>query len=103
MVFEEETGDGLNPFRLQDTPGRQPFFRREHHLPGQSELGRLLLDDKDVAVYRRVKLGSRHDGLRAVKEGLKPEDQVVVAGLKGLRPGMAVKPKKAAGPGQSPP
>ena len=36
LVFEEETGDGLNPFRLQDTPGRQPFFRREHHLPGQS-------------------------------------------------------------------
>jgi RND family efflux transporter MFP subunit len=52
-----------------------------------------VVNDKDVAEYRRVVLGPvAPDGLRVVKEGLKPGDRVAVSGLQRLRAGMTVKP-----------
>jgi RND family efflux transporter MFP subunit len=53
--------------------------------------------DSKVAV-RPVKLGSLHDGLRAVEDGLKSGDRVVVTGLQQLRPGMLVEPNVVAMP-----
>ena len=38
-------------------------------------------------------LGSLHDGLRAIEEGLKPGERVVVNGLQTVRPGMTVEPQ----------
>ena len=45
------------------------------------------------AEYRAVKLGPTVDGLRVVKEGLKPNEKIVVNGLQRVRPGAAVSPQ----------
>jgi RND family efflux transporter MFP subunit len=46
--------------------------------------------------YTPVKLGPLIDGLRVVREGLKPEDVIVVKGLQMVRPGMPVTPQLVA-------
>ena len=43
--------------------------------------------------YRQVKLGRLHDGLRVVKEGLAPDEKIVVSGLQRVRPDIKVKLK----------
>jgi multidrug efflux pump subunit AcrA (membrane-fusion protein) len=45
-----------------------------------------------------VTLGPAVGGLRIVRTGLKPGDQVVVSGLQKVRPGDAVTPSKPAKP-----
>ena len=47
--------------------------------------------DNKVA-SRPVRLGSLHDGLRAIEEGLKAGDRVIITGLQQIRPGMTVEP-----------
>ncbi|HZZ79661.1 MAG TPA: efflux RND transporter periplasmic adaptor subunit [Gemmataceae bacterium] len=42
---------------------------------------------------RAVKLGSLHDGLREVTEGLSVSDQVIIEGIQRVRPGMPVVPE----------
>jgi RND family efflux transporter MFP subunit len=50
--------------------------------------------DKDNKVESRtVRLGGVHDGLRAVDDGLKSGERVIVTGLQLVRPGAAVDPK----------
>jgi RND family efflux transporter MFP subunit len=50
--------------------------------------------DKDNKVAsREVRLGAVHDGLRAVDDGLKPGERVIVSGLQQVRPGAVVEPK----------
>lgn len=50
--------------------------------------------DKDNRVASRpVQLGALHDGLRAITDGLKSGEQVIVNGLQLVRPGMTVEPK----------
>jgi hypothetical protein len=39
-----------------------------------------------------VKPGRSIDGLRVIREGLKPEDVIVISGLQRVRPGMQIKP-----------
>jgi RND family efflux transporter MFP subunit len=46
--------------------------------------------------YRPVKLGPVIDGLRVVREGLKPGETIVVNGLQRVRPGAAVTPQLVA-------
>lgn len=58
----------------------------------------LVVGEKDVVEQRKVTLGSRQDGLWAVKEGLHEDDRVVMGGPKGLRPGTTVRPREAAEP-----
>ncbi|PYJ55557.1 MAG: efflux transporter periplasmic adaptor subunit [Verrucomicrobia bacterium] len=43
--------------------------------------------------FRPVKIGPMIDGLRVVKEGLKPSEQVIVEGLLRVRPGVVVEAK----------
>jgi RND family efflux transporter MFP subunit len=43
--------------------------------------------------YRPVKLGALIDGMRVIKEGLKPGEVIVVNGLQRVRPGMPVTPQ----------
>jgi multidrug efflux system membrane fusion protein len=43
--------------------------------------------------YREVKLGSVVEGLRVVREGLKPGEKIVVNGLQRVRPGSEIKPE----------
>jgi hypothetical protein len=57
-----------------------------------------IVTDQNAVQYRRVKVGQVDNALRVVEEGLTTEDWVVVAGLQKLRPGVIVKPEKAAIP-----
>jgi RND family efflux transporter MFP subunit len=52
-----------------------------------------VVNDKNEVVYRRVKVGALHGGLREVTEGLKPGERVIVNGLQRVRPGVTVNPK----------
>jgi RND family efflux transporter MFP subunit len=52
-----------------------------------------VLNDKDEVVSRPVRVGALHDGLRAIEDGLKPGERVLVNGLLKVRPGMTVQPK----------
>jgi RND family efflux transporter MFP subunit len=52
-----------------------------------------LVDDKNEVATRPVRLGATHDGLRAIEDGLKPGERVIVVGLQQVRPGAVVEPK----------
>jgi len=49
-----------------------------------------VVDAENKAQYRTVTVGPLIDGLRVVREGLAPEDRVVISGLQRLRPGIVV-------------
>lgn len=61
-----------------------------------------VINDKNEAVYRAVKLGPLHDGLRVIEQGLKPGERIVVTGLQRVRPGTKVDPKTVDMPGAKP-
>lgn len=52
----------------------------------------LVVNDKNVVEQRTVRVGSREHGMRAVREGLKKGDWVVVNGIQRARPGAVVTP-----------
>jgi RND family efflux transporter MFP subunit len=52
-----------------------------------------VVDDKNKVDSRPVRLGAIHDGLRAIEDGLKPGERVIVVGLQQVRPGTVVEPK----------
>lgn len=56
----------------------------------------MVVTDKNIAEYRKVKVGVLRDGLRVITEGISPTDKVIVNGLQRVRPGMSVKPIDAA-------
>jgi len=67
-----------------------------------------VVDDRNVVHYRRVKAGLVFDGLRAIEEGLKPGERIIVNGLQRARPKIEVKPEtvdmaKLADPAGAPP
>ena len=57
--------------------------------------------DDDTVEARPVVLGPLDDGLRVVREGLKPEDRVIVNGIQRARVGAKVSPHKAATGGKT--
>ena len=91
------------------TPG---LFARVKLVAGQSfeaalvddraigtDLGRkyvLAMTPDHVTEYRAITTGPRVDGLRVIREGLKPGDVVVVNGLQRVRPGLEVEPQRVA-------
>ena len=52
-----------------------------------------VVNDKKEVVSRPVRLGQLHDGLRAIEDGLKSGERVIVIGLQQVRPGAIVEPK----------
>ena len=67
-----------------------------------SDLGEKIVyvvNDKHEVVPRPVKLGQMHFGLRAVEEGLKAGDRVIVNGVQRVAPGAVVDEKEVAMPG----
>lgn len=56
----------------------------------------LTLSQSNTVEYRQVKLGPSIDGMRVVRSGLKPGEEIVVNGLARVRPGMPVIAEKAA-------
>ena len=64
----------------------------------QSQKFVFLVDGESKAQYRTVKIGPLIDGLRVVREGVGPEDRVIVAGLQRVRPGLKVDAQQEAIP-----
>jgi RND family efflux transporter MFP subunit len=65
----------------------------------------MVIDDQDTARPKYVTLGQvTKDGLRVIKDGIGPDDRVVVSGLMQARPGQKVKPEEAGAkpPGGAP-
>src|SRR5271170_5123408 len=56
----------------------------------------LLLGAGNKIEYRKVTLGRVIDGLRVVREGLKPGDVIVVNGAQRVHPGVTVTPQRVA-------
>jgi RND family efflux transporter MFP subunit len=52
-----------------------------------------VVDKEKKVVLRPVRLGAVYDGLRAVEDGLKADEQVIVRGLQQVRAGMTVETK----------
>ena len=52
----------------------------------------LVVDEANRTVYREVKLGAAHEGLRVVDAGLQTGERIVVNGLQRTRPGATVSP-----------
>jgi RND family efflux transporter MFP subunit len=53
-----------------------------------------VVNDKDEVVYRLVKVGRLHDGLRVIEDGLAKTDRVIVTGIQRIRPGLKVQAKQ---------
>src|SRR4029450_4072654 len=52
-----------------------------------------VVDDQSRVHYRQVKIGTLHDGLRVVTDGLTPADRVVIHGVQRARPDIVVVPE----------
>jgi multidrug efflux system membrane fusion protein len=53
----------------------------------------LVVDAENKLEYRAITIGPMIDGLRAVREGLKPGERIIINGLQRVRPGMVVTPR----------
>lgn len=54
----------------------------------------LVVNEKGIAEYRAIKLGSRKTGLRIVASGLSANEEIIVKGLQRVFPGTPVSPTK---------
>lgn len=59
----------------------------------------MVVDSDNVAQQRYVTIGQLVDNLRVVKDGLKPDDRVIINGMMRARPGAKVTPDEKAQPG----
>jgi RND family efflux transporter MFP subunit len=62
-----------------------------------------VIDGDNVARQKYVMIAQVIDGLRVIKEGLAPDDRVIVNGLMRVRPGQKVAPKDDSAPPSPPP
>ena len=62
-------------------------------LSDQSRKVVMTVDDKGVVVPKPVTLGPVINGLRVIRSGIEPTDQVIIKGLQRARPGATVKPE----------
>lgn len=85
-------------------PASQPYLAMllpaEAMGTDQSQNFVYVLGEGDTAQYRVVKVGSEHNGMRVIQEGLTTNDLVIVNGLMSVRPGAKVAPKRAGEAGQ---
>jgi RND family efflux transporter MFP subunit len=58
-----------------------------------------IVNDKDVAERKDVKLGRVDEGLQVVEDGVKPQDWIVVNGIQRVRDGATVKRNPVSMPG----
>lgn len=54
-----------------------------------------VVNAENQVVYRKVKLGSLHDGMRVIADGLTAGERIVVNGLQRVRPGSKVEPRQS--------
>ena len=62
----------------------------------------LIVDGENVVRQKYVTLGQVSDNLRVIKDGLAPEDRVIVNGLMRARPGQKVTPQEEGAPPPAP-
>ena len=62
-----------------------------------------VVNDQNMVQYRQVTVGPIIDGWRVVRDGLQPEDWVIVKGVQRARTGARVDPIKPAIPDPLPP
>jgi RND family efflux transporter MFP subunit len=53
-----------------------------------------VVDSKNIARLRHIKTGQLAEGLRVVKSGLQPDDEVIINGIIKVRPDSSVKPQR---------
>ena len=58
----------------------------------QSQKFVMVVNPEDMVEYRQVTLGPRVSGLRVIRQGVGPEDRIIVNGLQRAMPGMKVSP-----------
>jgi RND family efflux transporter MFP subunit len=86
--------------RLPIGPPHQATLIAEQALStDQGQKSVYVIDAKNLASNRRVKVGRLHDGLRVILEGISPKEKVVVSGLQLVRPGVEVVAKETPMPG----
>jgi RND family efflux transporter MFP subunit len=64
----------------------------------QTQRFAFVVDDQNTVEYRKVELGPIIDGLRVIRDGLKPEDWVIVNGVQRVRAGATVDPQRQPTP-----
>jgi membrane fusion protein, multidrug efflux system len=64
----------------------------------QTQRFAFVVNDQNTVEYRKVTLGPIIDGLRVIRDGLKPEDWVIVSGVQRVRTGARVDPQKQTTP-----
>lgn len=52
-----------------------------------------VVNDNNEVASRPIRVGALHDGLRAIEDGLRPSERIIVTGLQQVRPGVTVEPK----------
>jgi multidrug efflux system membrane fusion protein len=57
-----------------------------------------VVDSEEKAQYRRVTTGALQNGLRVIRDGLKPGERGIVGGLQQVRPRMKVRPDEVPMP-----
>jgi RND family efflux transporter MFP subunit len=66
----------------------------------------MVVEPGGTVAPRVIEVGPTVDGLRIVRSGLKPSDQVIIAGLQRVRPGEKAAPRRGrivpTAPGQAP-
>jgi RND family efflux transporter MFP subunit len=60
------------------------------------------VSDKNEVASHPVRLGSLHNGLREITDGLKRGERVVVDGIQNVQPGVTVEPNLVDMPGKMP-
>jgi hypothetical protein len=71
-----------------DTPSGKAYIDQ-----GQKIL--YVVNDNNEVASRPIRVGALHDGLRAIEDGLRPDERVIVTGLQQVRPGITVEPTLA--------
>lgn len=79
-------------------PGTGPYTAilvpDEAVLSDQAQKYVYVVDDENQARYRRVEVGSLHEGLRIIRNGLGPDDRIIVKGTQRARPDAPVEPEE---------
>jgi RND family efflux transporter MFP subunit len=60
----------------------------------QTQRFAFVVNDQNTVEYRTVDVGPMIDGLRVIRDGLQPEDRVIVNGMQRVRPGVRVTPQQ---------
>jgi RND family efflux transporter MFP subunit len=87
--------------RVPVSPPHQALLVSERALDNdQGQTILYVVNAKNEVASRPVRLGQLHDGRRAIEDGLKPGERVIVNGLQQIRPGVTVEPKLVPMPGK---